>query len=171
MKSLRLVIVIGIACAVSSAAPAVTEDAKSAKPADESRRQAVEKYFEAPAGPDNQPRPDPKDPRWVQSMQRMLKELAADNANLRLENEGLRADVEALKRQFEAEGLKLQRQKENRGALVLPPQAFQGQLKDTVPKEWSPFEFNGATYYIVPLRDGEAAPAARLLRDAPPPKQ
>ena len=44
-------------------------------------------------------------------------------------------DVDALKRQLEAERQKLRQQQQNRGAWVLPPQAFQGQLKDTVPKD------------------------------------
>jgi hypothetical protein len=49
---------------------------------------------------------------------------------------------------------------ENRGAIVIPPNilttpaAPQGNAK--VPPNWKPFEFNGATYYMIPLEKGAA---------------
>lgn len=164
MKSVRVLIVVAIACAVS-AAPSGAQEPKpsqpdSAKPLDEARRGAVERYFAQPAAPQTktqiQTPADPKDPKWVRTIQQLVKDLTDENAKLR-------ADNEALMRQVEAYELQMRRQRENRGTFVLPPQALQGELKNSVPPGWKPFEFNGATYYLIPLKDDGCAPAARKL--------
>lgn len=160
MKSVRVLIVVAIACAVSSAAPSGAQESKPEKPLDEVRKGVVERYFAQPAAPQTktqiQTPADPKDPKWVQTMQQLVKDLTDENVKLR-------ADNEALMRQVEAYELQMRRQRENRGTFVIPPQALQGELKNTVPPGWKPFEFNGATYYLVPLNEDGSKPAARKL--------
>ena len=161
MKLLVNVGIIATACALTSAAPVPAKEPGRAEPWGEARRQATEGAFGARgtvqlAQPSQgQARTDPK---WVESMQQLLKDLADDNARLREENQGLRADAEALKRQLEVYEQERRQRKQNQGTFVLPPDALKSLQvpKDAtdVPPGWRPFQFNGATYYIVPLKDG-----------------
>ena len=74
----------------------------------------------------------------------------------RRENEKLRARVKQL--EAEVEALKKSR------AITLAPQP----AAPAVPPTWKPFQFNGATYYMVPLETSAGGPAARLLTDGEP---
>lgn len=156
MKLLRNAAVCALVCAMVSAAPVRGVQRKIA-------------MTEASA--------KPGDPEWVESMQRLLKELADDNAKLRSENDWLRASNKSLKRQVEEYEAAARRALENRGALAVPPGvrvAPPGMRGNEVPPNWRPFEFNGATYSIVPLehqhaasRPSVAAPAARATINLP----
>ena len=161
MKLLANIGIIAIACGLVSAAPSPTQKAATPpKPQDDAR--VTVRYFAEPAAPGTVQPPrqgeNRTDPKWVESMQRVLKDLADDNARLRQENEAMRADSEALKRQLEMHEEEARRRQENRGTFILPPDALRNlqvpQGAQQVPPNWRPFEFNGATYYIVPLRDG-----------------
>ena len=137
MKSLRTVLVVPVALAALSAAPSGAPQPNEANPAE--------------AAP---PRDNGQD-----ALRRMFTDLAEDNVKLRKEND-LRADNDALQRRLEECEKLLRQQRDNRrGAFVLPQEGFQGQLKNAVPKDWKPFEFNGATYYLVPLASGDDAGA------------
>ena len=68
---------------------------------------------------------------------------------------------------------RLEKQQDNQGALNVPPNvvvAPPAAKGSQVPPNWQPFEFNGATYYVIPLeqRDPRAAAAARNLVLTPP---
>ena len=129
----------------------------------------------SPAAPVQEPaQPQRTDPTWVESMRRLLKDLTDDNAKLRSENDALKRKLEA----FEAEAR--QRQQPN---IIFTPAAPPAAPRDATPREWRPFEFNGATYYVIPCKDGkpeagQVAPrgpvgdaAQRLyLNQAPPAK-
>jgi len=135
-----------------------------------------------PAQAQQQPKQlDRKDPKWVESLQRLLKDLTDDNAKLRSENEGLRADVDALTRKLETLEARERQLREQRGAFVLPPELLvpspQGPRspQNTIPPNARPRQFNGATYYIIPCKDGgqvrqgaAGEVAKRLMLEQPP---
>jgi hypothetical protein len=117
--------------------------------------------------------PPRSDPKWVESMQRVVKDLTDENAKLRAENEELRGDVAALKRKLEAYEAQALKWQENRGTLnlVVPPDA----VRSTQPRDWRPFQFNGQTYYVIPCKDGQLVagqaargPVTRLLVEPAP---
>jgi hypothetical protein len=155
MKSLLHVAAFAAAAALFSVAPILAREGDPA--------QQVRPAEPAKAEP---PRQEQKDPKWVETMQKLLKELTDDNAGLRAENQGLRADVEAMKRELAASSEKLRQLEANRGVLVIPPNAAQvpnaRQIPNAnaVPKNWQPFEFNGVTYYKIPLADSKQESAS-----------
>lgn len=169
MKTLNNVVACVIACALCSAAPTRGVEPKAIPPQEKSRDQAVKQYFApaAPAPADG----NSGDPKWVESMQRLLKEITEDNARLRNENKNLRADNQALKQYLEEYEAQVRRRQDNRGAGIIPPNAPPvPQGNGQVPPNWRPFEFNGATYYVVPLEHrtdtGQPASAPREPRPA-----
>lgn len=151
MRSLRNVGLCALACALVSAVPTRGVQPQSAGP---------------------QPAPTPKagDPKWVESMQQPVKELTDENLKLRREVQDLRDQRDFLNRKLDECRALLQKREENRGTVVIPPEALRN-LKphgNGVPESWKPFEFNGATYYVIPLKDGEAATGRRnLLMETP----
>ena len=153
MKTLRNVIVCALACAAISAAPAGVEPGASSASA-------------APA----QPALKPGEPKWVESMQRLVKELTDDNLKLQRQVADLRDQAAFLDRQLADCRTLLEKEKANRGVLVIPPGAAQPNLQrvpnaNSVPKNWQPFEFNGVTYYKIPLVDpGQQALPADQIR-------
>ena len=162
MKTFRHVLFLAAAGAVCSASPTGAKEPRSTEADDSARREVVIRYFAQPAAAEAEKKPDRTDPKWVESMRRVLKDLSDDNAQLRDHNEQLRAENEMLKRQLALQG----QNKPNGGVFVLPPEALrdlqvpQGQAprgSGQVPPGWRPFEFNGATYYIIPLRDKQNA--------------
>ena len=153
MRSLRNVLVVAVALAASSAAPSGAQQK------------------EAPA-----PAPDAAE-RKQETMREEMKDLLDENVKLRKQNKELRADNDAMKRQLQDYEQMLKHVRSNRGTLVIPPQQAPQQGTGQVPQSWRPFEFNGATYYVIPLRDGDAkeqrnnaAPALKLEVEAQPPK-
>ena len=151
MRSLRDVAVCALACALVSAAPT-----RGVQP--------------QPARAQPAPTPKSSDPRWVESMQQLVKELTEDNLKLRREVADLRDQRDFLNRKLEECRTLLQKREQNRGTFVIPPEAMrnlQPQGKG-VPESWKPFEFNGATYYVIPLKDGAAAAGrSNLLMETP----
>jgi hypothetical protein len=95
-----------------------------------------------------------KDPAEVmKSLEQMVKDYQDENATLKARVKELEGQVEHLK--------------QNRVVNVLPTQpAVPGQM----PPTWKPFQFNGATYYLVPLAGAGAADSAAIktLATAPP---
>ena len=155
MKAFRIVAAGVVTCALGSAALTSAGTQKSPNVA-----------VQQPAQPQR------TDPKWVESMQRLLKDLTDDNAKLRSENDALKRKLEA----YEAEA----KQRQQMPNIILTPPAAP---RDSTPPSWRPFEFNGATYYVVPCKDGkpeagQVAPqgpvgdaAQRLyLNQAPPAK-
>jgi TolA-binding protein len=163
MKLLRYVLLVAVALAAASVAPTEAQQ----QPGNErARREARNRYFEARA-------PDEREQR-LEAIQNALRsevtKMKSENADLRKQNENLRADNEALRRQLEAYEARVRRQRENRGTFVIPPEALRAAPSQGggVPESWKPFEFNGTTYYIVPLKDGEAATGrSNLLMETP----
>ena len=151
MKPLRNVAACALACAVVSAAPTIAVQ-PGATPA---TAQAA---------------PKPGEPEWVESMQRLVKDLTDDNQKLRWQVMDLQDQNDFLSRKLEECQVLLEKHRANRGALnapnnvVTPP----GAQSDHVPPGWKPFEFNGATYYVVPLehRAPEAKRATITLPEA-----
>jgi hypothetical protein len=135
MKSLRHVLVITLALAAVSAGP--------------SGGAGEQKDSLAPDAGDRL-----QDALGQDALRRMFTELAAENVKLRKEVKDLRADNDALKDKLQASERQLRQWRANRGALAVPPQAPQGQPSNAVPPGWRPFEFNCATYYVVPLKAG-----------------
>src|SRR5438270_8025118 len=131
MRSLRNVLVLAVALFASSAAPSGAQQREAAAPV-----------------------PDAAEPRQ-ETMRQTMKDLLDENVKLRKQNKDLRADNDALKRQLQDYEQMLKHLRSNRGTLVPPQQAPQ-QGTGQVPQNWRPFEFNGATYYVIPLRDGDA---------------
>ena len=139
MKAMRNVLVSALACALVSAAPARTvSDA-------------------APATA--QPAAKPGEPQWVESMKRLVKDLSDDNLKMRQQIKDLQDQREALRHALADCEARLEKQQQNRGAFNVPPNllvtppAAQG---NQVPQNWRPFEFNGATYYVIPCKDGNS---------------
>ena len=101
MKSLRLLAAAAVAGAVLFDRPSAAQKQNPAPTPDEQRRrEVVLDYFahsraHARAEARLQAQ-DRRDPKWMDSMQQLLKDLADENAKLRTENESLRADSEAL---------------------------------------------------------------------------
>jgi len=133
MRSLRNVLVVVVALAASSAA----------------QSGAQQKEAPAPA-----PAPDAAE-RRQDTMRETMKDLLDENVKLRKQNLDLRKDNDALKRQLQDYEQMLKQLRSNRGTLVIPPQPAPGPASEKVPQSWQPFEFNGATYYVIPLRAGE----------------
>ena len=156
MRTFRNVAVCAMACALVSAAPTRGVQPRA-----------------TPAQPT--PAPKPGDPKWVESMQQLVKDLTDDNLKLRREVSDLRDQRDFLNRKLEECRALLQKREENRGTLVIPPEALrklqpQGTQPqgNRVPESWKPFEFNGATYYVIPLKEGEAAAGrGNLLLETP----
>ncbi len=100
--------------------------------------------FVAPSGAE-EPRPrytvvtqaapgENADAQRVKALEKLLNDYAGENASLKLR-------VKELEDQLE-------RSRQNRGVNILP-----GPLRmpsEKVPPDWKPFQFNGATYYIIP---------------------
>ena len=82
----------------------------------------------------------------IRSLKEKIVSQARENLILRRRVKELEARVEELKQSK---------------AVVVPQPGVPGQAQ--VPPSWKPFEFNGMTYYVVPLRDGEGAPARTLV--------
>jgi hypothetical protein len=141
MKSLRHVLVITLALAAVSAGP--------------SGGAGEQKDSLAPDAGDRL-----QDALGQDALRRMFTELAAENVKLRKEVKDLRADNDALNRKLQESEQMLREWRANRGALVVPPQA-PGQQPNGVPRSWRPFEFNGATYYVVPLQAEQENGGAR----------
>ena len=154
MKPLRHALAVAVALAAVSAAPGDAQQKDAHAQPDGARREAARRYFAAPAAA-----PAPAGPAEgrQESPQKMIARLKAENANLRKENKDLRADNDAMAQKLEEYEVREMRRRQNRGALVVPPQAPQAQPGNAVPPNWRPFEFNGATYYVVPLK-AERAP-------------
>ena len=165
MKSLRHVLVVAFALAASSAAPT---EAQQEQPAERQPRQRTMR-LQAPA-------PDVREQRLEaiqNALRREVAKMKAENNDLRKQNENLRADNAALRRQLEAYEWRARRQGENRGTFVIPPEALRAAPSQGggVPESWKPFEFNGATYYIIPLKDGETATGrSNVLMETPAPQ-
>ena len=163
MESLRNVFVVAVALSTASVAPT---EAQQQPNNERARREARSRYFEARA-------PDEREQRLEaiqNALRREVTRMKAENADLRKQNENLRADNEALRRQLAAYEARVHQQRENRGTFVIPPEALRAAPSQGggVPESWKPFEFNGATYYVVPLKDGEAATGrSNLLMDTP----
>jgi hypothetical protein len=95
--------------------------------------------------------PAAKDPaKLIKSLEDLLKGYQEENA-------ALRAQVAEL----EAQVVRLQRK-----AVMVPQPGVPGQSQ--VPPGWQPFQFNGMTYYVVPLGDGQGAPARTITVPAAP---
>lgn len=162
MKSLRHVLVVAFALA---AAPAPAIEAQQEQPGEKQPRQRTMR-LQAPAPDDREQRLE----ALQNALRREMAKMKAENNDLRNQNENLRADNEALRRQLEAYEARLRQQRDNRGTFVIPPEALRGTRPqgNGVPESWKPFEFNGATYYVIPLKDGEAATGrSNLLMETP----
>ena len=161
MKSLRFVLVVAVALAAASAAPSGAQQKGQQK--ESAAPDTAKPLQDVPA---------------QDALRQMFSDLAAENVKLRKENKELRADNDALKGKLQESEQLLRRWRANRGTMVVPPQAPQGQPDNTVPKNWQPFEFNGATYYVVPLKadqEGDRTSTNTLMqvvpaRPAPPAK-
>jgi len=140
MRSLRNVLVVAVALAASSAAPSGGQQK------------------EAPA-----PAPDTAE-RRQDTMRETMKDLLDENVKLRKQNLDLRKDSDALKRQLQDYEQMLKQLRSNRGAVVVPTQPAPGAASEKVPQSWRPFEFNGATYYVIPLHDGDAKEQHNVAR-------
>ena len=167
MNTLRHVLVVALALASVSAAPtgAQQNDAtpqRNAERLDEARRQTVKRSSPQAPAPDDQGRLD--------AMRRAFTDLGEENGKLRKENKDLHADNNALNQKLrEAEKL-LRQWQASRNALEVPPQPAPGQGPNEVPPTWRPFEFNGATYYVVPLKadsDNEGTKTNTLMQVEP----
>ena len=163
MKSLRHILVVAFALAASSAAPV---EAQQEQPTGKQPRQRTMR-LQAPA-------PDAREDRLEaiqNALRREVAKMKAENSDLRKQSENLRADNEALRRQLEAYEARVRQLRDNRGTFVIPPEALRvaPSRGGGVPEAWKPFEFNGATYYVIPLKDGEAGAADRgnLLLETP----
>ena len=172
MKSLRNLAVCAIACALCSAAPTRGVEPKANPAPTDPRSDVVKKYFAAAAQAPAQPPKDRTDPKWVELMQQTLKELTDENVKLRREMSDLRDQKDFLNRRLEECEKLLLQQKENRRVwdLVVPPPQGNAQ----VPPNWKPFEFNGATYYMIPLEQGgqgNVAPRKNLILTPPEAKK
>jgi hypothetical protein len=171
MNSIRNALVVAVALTATSAAAGDAQQKDAPAPAAAARREAVVKYFDAPAPA---PAPDAADRRQDASgqdaLRQMFTDLAAENVKLRKEARDLRADNEALRQKLQDSERQLRQWRANRGALVVPPQAPHGQPQNAVPPSWKPFEFNGATYYVVPLkaRQEDAGTKANTLMQVEP---
>lgn len=164
MKLLTNIGITAIACALCSAAPMPAKGPAKPQAQDGARRQGVGRYLSDATAEQLKQHPQAREKtntKWMESMQQLLNDLADDNARLRQENEALRADAEALKRQLDIYEQERRQQKQNQGAFVLPPDALKNLQaphgSTQVPPNWRPFQFNGATYYIIPLRHGPQA--------------
>jgi hypothetical protein len=104
-----------------------------------------------PPAPDGRVDKDPA--KLIKSLEDLLKGYEQENA-------ALRAQVAEL----EARVVRLQRK-----AVMLPQPNVPGQSQ--VPPGWQPFQFNGMTYYVVPLSDGQGAPARPITLPAGRPSQ
>ena len=132
MRSLRNVLVLAVALSASSAAPSGAQQKEAAAPVPNAAE------------------------RRQETMREEMKDLLDENVKLRKQNLDLRKDNDALKRQLQDYEQTLKQLRSNRGTVVVPPQPSPGQATEKVPQSWQPFEFNGATYYVIPLRDGDA---------------
>jgi hypothetical protein len=106
---------------------------------------SVALFSVAPTGAKQAPAPgDANRPETVEErLQRCLK----DNDRLRTRVKQLEQEVETLKRSR---------------TINLTPQP----ATPAVPPTWQPFQFNGATYYMVPLDASGKTQSAQLLTDA-----
>ena len=93
-----------------------------------------------------------KDPAEVmKSMEQLVKDYQDENLALRERVKELEGQVETLK--------------QNRTVNVVPQPNAAAAPGQQVPQNWTPFQFNGATYYVVPVAHGGSADAA-VLRPA-----
>jgi hypothetical protein len=153
MKAMRNVLVSALACALVSAAPSRAVQPNAAAP--------------APA----QPAPAPGEPKWVDSMQRLVKDLSDENLKMRREIKDLQDQKERLSRALADCEARLEKQRENQGALNVPPNVLvapPAPKGNQVPPNWQPFEFNGTTYYVVPLSQQRQQAAAKAPGAASP---
>jgi hypothetical protein len=95
-----------------------------------------------------------KDPAEVmKSLEQLVKDYQDENVALRERVKELEGQVQALK--------------QNRVVNVVPQPATPGQVQGQVPPTWQPFQFNGATYYVVPLAAGRGGTHTQLLSQTP----
>ena len=117
---------------------------------------SAEQAVPAPAAP------GAKDPaKLMKSLEDLLKSYQEENARLRAQVETQQAQLVELEGQI----VRLMRSK----AVMAPQPGVPGQSQ--VPPGWQPFQFNGMTYYVVPL-EGSRGGATRMLMErehlAPP---
>ena len=95
-----------------------------------------------------------KDPAQVlKSLEQMVKEYQDENAALRERVKELEGQVQTLK--------------QNRVVNIVPQPGTAGQ----VPPSWKPFQFNGGTYYVVPLAAGKGGDQNSVRTLAQPQEQ
>ena len=92
-----------------------------------------------------------KDPAEVmKSLEQLVKDYQDENAALKERVQELERQVETLK--------------QNRTITVTP----QPGTANPVPPSWQPFQFNGATYYLVPLSDQQKAATSAAIKTTEP---
>lgn len=132
MKSLRYGVVVMIVCSIASTVSTGAQE--QAKP-------SLPAPARAPARVDD---------------------LAAENARLRAENDSLRARNNALNRQLEESRAAMRRLWENPGIVRPEVPWTPNPSPGAIPPGWQPRQFNGTTYYIVPLTSGAATTTERV---------
>ena len=81
----------------------------------------------------------------MKSLEQLVNDYQDENAALRGRVKELEGQVQTLK--------------QSRVVNIVPQPATPGQ----VPQNWKPFQFNGATYYVVPLAAGRAEARTQVL--------
>ena len=113
----------------------------------------------APSSAEQAEAPAPPAASGAKDSAKLMKSLEALLKGYQEENTKLRARVQELEEEVERLQVAQLRLKQNK-AIAVPQPGVPGQSQ--VPPTWKPFEFNGMTYYVVPLGDNQGA-AARTI--------
>jgi outer membrane murein-binding lipoprotein Lpp len=112
---------------------------------------------------DTGPQPASREDDRVAQLERRVEELSRDNARLKQERDAALARRQAAERRVKDLERRIDRPQVRIVPAPLPPLQLQP-MPERVPENWSPRQFNGITYYVIPLQQSSPPRQGTIAR-------